>query len=142
MTLARFTPAGGDGTYRYETAALAVFWPENEHRKLLERWPHLATEVGATWDEHRQRAERHCAIVIRAGHSVNQLAGDATGFEKYLQAKGITNPTADDLLAYPDLRTVTSAMAAWPPERIAPCWCGSERRYKRCCRPHGLGSLG
>ncbi|WP_346039355.1 SEC-C domain-containing protein [Actinomadura chokoriensis] len=22
---------------------------------------------------------------------------------------------------------------AWPPERSAPCWCGSGRKYKKCC---------
>ncbi|TDC03308.1 SEC-C metal-binding domain-containing protein, partial [Actinomadura bangladeshensis] len=22
---------------------------------------------------------------------------------------------------------------AWPPERNAPCWCGSGRKYKKCC---------
>lgn len=22
---------------------------------------------------------------------------------------------------------------AWPPPRNGPCWCGSERKYKKCC---------
>ncbi|MEU3308968.1 SEC-C metal-binding domain-containing protein, partial [Nocardiopsis sp. NPDC006832] len=22
---------------------------------------------------------------------------------------------------------------AWPPERNRPCWCGSGRKYKKCC---------
>jgi hypothetical protein len=29
----------------------------------------------------------------------------------------------------------------WPPARAAPCRCGPGRKYKQCCRPHGLGSL-
>ena len=24
---------------------------------------------------------------------------------------------------------------AWPPGRNAPCWCGSQRKYKLCCGP-------
>ncbi len=24
---------------------------------------------------------------------------------------------------------------AWPPRRNDPCWCGSGRKYKRCCGP-------
>jgi uncharacterized protein YecA (UPF0149 family) len=23
----------------------------------------------------------------------------------------------------------------WPPGRNEPCWCGSERKYKKCCGP-------
>ncbi|MFC6581654.1 SEC-C metal-binding domain-containing protein [Planomonospora parontospora] len=26
----------------------------------------------------------------------------------------------------------------WPPERNDPCWCGSGRKYKQCCRPRGF----
>ena len=42
--------------------------------------------------------------------------------------------------AYPDLRT-QPIMLSWPPPRTGPCWCGSGRKYKLCCRPHGLGGL-
>jgi hypothetical protein len=27
---------------------------------------------------------------------------------------------------------------AWPPERNAPCWCGSARKYKKCCGAPGF----
>ncbi|WP_344437186.1 SEC-C metal-binding domain-containing protein [Actinomadura bangladeshensis] len=27
----------------------------------------------------------------------------------------------------------TAPTLAWPPERNAPCWCGSGRKYKKCC---------
>jgi hypothetical protein len=73
-------PAGVDGTHQYATAALSVFWPEEEFRILVARWPHVAAHIGGTWDEHRRRVERHCA-----------------------------------LNTYPDLRTVTIPMTAWPP---------------------------
>src|SRR5262249_8493491 len=26
----------------------------------------------------------------------------------------------------------------WPPERNAPCWCGSTRKYKKCCGDPGV----
>jgi hypothetical protein len=138
---ANWAPAGSDGTYQYSTAALSVFWPEAEYAKLAARWPHLTAHVGATWDEHRHQVERHCALVDRDGHAVNQLRGDFGDLEEFLTGIGITSPTADDLRAYPDLQTATTAMASWPPARTAPCWCGSGHKYKRCCRPHGLGTL-
>ena len=41
---------------------------------------------------------------------------------------------------YPDMRTQPT-LFPWPPARTAACWCGSGRKYKQCCRPHGLGDL-
>lgn len=133
-------PVGQDGSHHYSATVLAVFWPAIEHGKLIARWPHLATEVGATWDEHRRRVERHCALVIQAGHGVSLTSGDVDGFEAFLRDKRSSTPSSDDLRAYPDLRA-QPVMAPWPPARTAACWCGSGRKYKQCCRPHGLGTL-
>ncbi|HKS44451.1 MAG TPA: SEC-C domain-containing protein [Amycolatopsis sp.] len=137
---ASWSAVGADDTYHYSATVLSVFWPETEHQKLLARWPHLAAEVGTTWDEHRQQIERHCALVSRAGHGVNQTPGDVSGFEAFLQDKHINHPASEDLRGYPDLRT-QPAMVPWPPARTAACWCDSGRKYKQCCRPHGLGTL-
>jgi uncharacterized protein YecA (UPF0149 family) len=137
---AAWSPLGRDDTYQYSVTTLSVFWPEAELGKLIAQWPHLAAEVGATWDEHRKKIEQHCALVERAGHKVKQASGDLAGFETFLEGKGVTNPSAQDLLAYPDMRTQPT-MVPWPPARTAPCWCGSGRKYKQCCRPHGLGTL-
>jgi hypothetical protein len=135
-----WTPVGRDGAYHYSATALAVFWPATEHGKLIARWPHLTAEVGATWDEHRRQVERHCALITQAGHGVSQTPGDIAGFEAFLGDKRISTPSAEDLRAYPDLRTQPT-MVAWPPARTSACWCGSGRKYKQCCRPHGLGTL-
>ncbi len=138
---ANWASVRSDDTYQYSTTTLSVFWPEAEYAKLTTRWPHLSAHVGATWHEHRHQVERHCALVNRAGHAVNQLPGDFGDLEEFLSGRHIANPSSDDLLAYPDLRTVTGDMASWPPARTASCWCGSGRKYKQCCRPHGLGTL-
>ena len=141
MSSAAWTPVGSDGTYRYSATALSVFWPEPEYRAVIARWPHLAAELGATWDEHRQRTERHCARMDRAELRISQLPADVASFERFLAAKAVASPSVEDLLAYPDMRTVTTAMASWPPAHYAACWCGSGRKYKKCCRPHGLNAV-
>jgi uncharacterized protein YecA (UPF0149 family) len=98
--------------------------------------------VGATWDAHRRRIERHCALVERdTCVAVNQFPADLPSFEAFLVRRGISAPSVDDLDAYPDLRHVTGQFSAWPPGRTDPCWCGSTRKYQQCCRPHGLGTL-
>ena len=137
---AGWRPVGTDDAYRYSATALSVYWPEAEHRRLIERWPHLVCEVGATWDEHRNQIERHCALVERAGHTVNQASGSVSGFEAFLAERHVTKPSRSDLQAYPDLQTQPT-MLSWPPPRTGPCWCGSGRKYKQCCRPHGLGRV-
>jgi hypothetical protein len=106
---------------------------------LITRWPQLAVYLGASWDEHRRRVERHCAVCERGGLRVELLPADVPGFEAFLADRGVTSPKKDDLLARPDVRSVTTAMPPWPPARTAACWCGSGRKYKQCCRRHGLG---
>ena len=136
---AGWRPVGTDDTYQYSVTTLSVYWPQTEHRRLIERWPNLASEMGATWDEHRHQIERHCVLVERAGHKVNQASGNVSDFEAFLVERHVTRPSRSDLQAYPDLRTHPT-LVSWPPARTDPCWCGSGRKYKRCCRPHGLGS--
>jgi SEC-C motif len=136
-----WAPAGSDGRYRYEVAAVVVFWPQAQYEAVIARWPQLVEHLGATWEEHRQRTERDCAVIDRDGLAVNQMAGDVGDFAAFLARRGATRPDKDDLHAYPDLRDATAEMVAWPPDRTGPCWCGSRRKYKQCCRPHGLGTL-
>ncbi len=101
MKDASWTPVGADDAYQYSVAALSVFWPEAEHRKLIARWPWLAAEMGATWDEHRQQVERHCALIARAGHAVNHVSGDVSGLEAFLQDRRVTDPSPQDLHSSP-----------------------------------------
>lgn len=118
--------------YHYSGTALAVFWPEAEHARMIIRWPHLAAEIGTTWDEHRRRVERHCALVEDNGLRVEQATGDVAGFEAFLASRNVTEPSPSDLQEYPDLRAQPT-LFPWPPARTAACWCGSGRKYKQCC---------
>jgi len=114
-----------------------------EYQAVIARWPQLAALLGRTWDECRRRTERYCVVVDGNGLRTVQVPGDAAGLGEYLAATGVAEPSERDLVAYPELRTVaSSAMTAWPPERNAPCWCGSGVKYKRCCRPRGLTAGG
>lgn len=38
-----------------------------------------------------------------------------------------------------DLGRDLSRTIAWPPGRNEPCWCGSGRKYKKCCAAPGSG---
>jgi hypothetical protein len=43
------------------------------------------------------------------------------------------SPTDPDVKQRYCLSVPGSATIAWPPERNAACWCGSARKYKKCC---------
>ncbi|MEV6876804.1 SEC-C domain-containing protein [Amycolatopsis sp. NPDC051128] len=134
-----WSPAGADGEYQYSATILAVFWPEAEHAKLIARWPHLIDQAGTSWEDHRKKVERLCVFAVDEGHTVSQTPADMAGFEEFLKDKRVEKPSPDDLRSYPDLRT-DPPLVTWPPMRTAPCWCGSGRKYKQCCRPYGLGT--
>lgn len=63
----------------------------------------------------------------------------------YAAVAGLTFFPQDDhqplLAAWPHL--ADGAGADWDAHRdyVEPCWCGSGAKYKRCCRPRGLGSF-
>jgi hypothetical protein len=40
-------PVGTDDTYQYSVTTLSAYWPEAEHRRLIERWPHLEPRANA-----------------------------------------------------------------------------------------------
>lgn len=79
-----WSPVGSDSSHRYSATILSVFWPEPQYRAVITRWPHLVEHLGATWDDHRQRTERHCALVDRNGLRVNQLPAHVDDFEVFL----------------------------------------------------------
>jgi len=37
-----------------------------------------------------------------------------------------------------DVARDTSRTVTWPPGRNDPCWCGSGRKYKKCCGAPGV----
>jgi hypothetical protein len=109
-----------DRDHVYTCSALSVFWPESEFHALIARWPQLADHLGATWDEHRRRVERHCALCERNGLRVEQLPADVPGFEALLADRGVTSPKKDDLRNHGSRRRTQRLAQRWPPSAARP----------------------
>ena len=100
-----------------------LFFPRAEFDQVIAEWPALAEVYGGDWDEHRARLERELVRLAGAGRTgLTLLRGSAAGL------KG----QEGDRAAYAKQLT---GEVPWPPERNAPCWCGSGSKYKKCCRP-------
>ncbi|MFI5958837.1 SEC-C domain-containing protein [Cryptosporangium sp. NPDC051539] len=101
-----------------------VFWPRTDFDDVVARWPSLADVYGATWDEHRARLERE---LVRRGGSGQQLLRASAG--------DLTAPDDRARADYARRLAAGTDKISWPPERNAPCWCGSGLKYKKCCLP-------
>jgi hypothetical protein len=123
-----------------------LWWPEAEYGRLVRQLPELAAILGSPWREHTGRVESFLAGVApgQAGAApVTAVTGaaqvllahaDFAKFAAYLETTG----------ADPRLSTVQTAFTRhagagyaypvrWPPGQRGECWCGSHKKYQRCC---------
>jgi Plasmid pRiA4b ORF-3-like protein/Domain of unknown function (DUF6398)/SEC-C motif len=114
----------------------AVGWfPPDQFTVALQRWPELAERWDS--DDHTGYArgvQGHLLDISRAaGRNPQVVPMVVDELDAYAEEHG-TDPCA------PGTRAAFAADAArrgravaWPPRRNAPCWCGSGRKYKKCC---------
>ncbi|GGL15982.1 SEC-C metal-binding domain-containing protein [Planomonospora parontospora] len=129
---------GADGRDRTATD-VEPFWPRADFERLVGRWPALAESEGADWDAHRAEVETGALEAGELGIRVSLLRCSFEDFASFAEKAG-GRPGEDTVLAYAESRGPAGALVPWPPERNAPCWCGSGRKYKQCCRPRGFAS--
>ncbi|TCC43074.1 SEC-C metal-binding domain-containing protein [Kribbella sindirgiensis] len=116
---------------------VVLFLPQPEYDLALRRWPALAADHGATWDEHRAITEED--LRLRAEYGASGLAmipGTADALAEFARSSGSEQIDTATIQAYRDSLVDTGIpQTPWPPGRNNPCWCGSENKYKRCCLP-------
>jgi tetratricopeptide (TPR) repeat protein len=118
-----------------ESRAL-LFWPAPEFTKLLARWPEQAETFGSDWDEHRAGVELALTGWSQAGvMGVGLLTGSVDDLVAFAAAED-ADPTDEETLGdFADDVADRLGAVDWPPQRNAPCWCGSAVKYKKCCLP-------
>jgi hypothetical protein len=115
-------------------AACVLYWPRDEFTGLLERWPKAAEGYGDDHADHLRQVERTLRKLSEEGAA--QLAvGRATvkDLEAYAATTGGSPEFPGTRSAYAAELVRTGRAEAWPPPRNGPCWCGSGRKYKKCC---------
>jgi hypothetical protein len=111
-----------------------LYWPPDEFTKLLEHRPKAAEAYGDDHADHRRQVERTLQELSEKG--VPHLAvGPATlaGLEAHADSITASPDTSDTRSAYAAELARTGRTTDWPPPRNGPCWCGSDRKYKKCC---------
>lgn len=112
--------------------AIAVFYlPEDEFASALARWPVLRDEYGSH-AEHRASVESRLRT-LEPGPAPHVAYATAAGYAEYVAAESADPALAQTRATYAAELARTGHAEVWPPGRNDPCWCGSSRKYKKCC---------
>jgi tetratricopeptide (TPR) repeat protein len=108
-----------------------LFWPEDEYAALVARWPDIAEGYGGDWSGHRaaykSQAEAHPSTYLQV------VRGEFEEFLAHADERGLDPATGTARASYAADLARRGLGIDYPPERNAPCWCGSGSKYKKCC---------
>jgi tetratricopeptide (TPR) repeat protein len=128
-----------------------VVWawlPQDEFGSFAERWPDIAASeivLGGrggivTHAEYSRRMEQRLRSARDEGVTRIRIAP-----VRWAEFSAWCEQTGDEDAAQLRARYAAhlgrdpSRVIAWPPGRNEPCWCGSGRKYKKCCAAPGQG---
>lgn len=128
----RLAPAPGPPRSGPIAWAVAWFAPD-QHAAALERWPDLAEDLFDPARYARRIEEQLRTLHAALGHrpAVAPLVVDE--FLGWAAEVGYDPAGADARSTYAAELNRTGRAIRWPPGRNDTCWCGSSRKYKRCC---------
>jgi tetratricopeptide (TPR) repeat protein len=142
LSNAPVSPATGIARGAVHAAARWAWFPASEYARALRLWPELTTDGGLA-----ARGCDHVTYCHRMQARIREGAGEL------MVGVAIAPVRVDDYLAWCERAGEDPANAraryaaalpveqliAWPPGRNDACWCGSGRKYKRCCGLPGAG---
>jgi tetratricopeptide (TPR) repeat protein len=117
-------------------ASIGLAWfPPSEYARALQTWPSFAEDY-----QHGPYAA-YCArleLLLRnlKAQGVARLALTPIDLDSYLSwcSDHDRDPEQSDSRAsYATELLERGSAHAWPPQRNQPCWCGTGRKYKKCC---------
>lgn len=117
-----------------------LFWPPDEFAQLLECRPTVVEAYGDDHTSHLRQVE--CTLRELSDQGATHLAvgrAAVSAFVAYVSERGGSPDTPADRSGYAAELARTGQAYAWPPPRNGPCWCGSGRKYKKCCGNPAFG---
>jgi tetratricopeptide (TPR) repeat protein len=117
-----------------EPVQLALAWfPRDQHSKALEHWPDLRDDL--------HDADAYCRMIETRVREAATAAGrhpviaplEVERLVAYAREQGLDPNSGKARAGFAAAAALGGAVLEWPPGRNEPCWCGSGRKYKRCC---------
>jgi tetratricopeptide (TPR) repeat protein len=124
--------------------AVAIAWlPAGDYEQAVKLWPDFAGSDRVTGPDGPLPHAQYCRVMqqqlveyAQAGMPGMVIAPvQVAPFTAWCAEHGHQPDSADARAEYAaDLAaTADPGLIAWPPGRNQPCWCGSGRKYKKCC---------
>jgi hypothetical protein len=126
----------GDDLERHagREVAMAIAWfPAGEFEKAIARWDSLAEDwAGVAHQDYCRRMDGHIRWMRANGIHIRAVAPIVVDdFVVWCEERG--EDPEDSRAHYTAHRYRTGHGVEWPPGRNERCWCGSGRKYKKCC---------
>lgn len=109
---------------------------EAEDRLARTRWPEWASGLNddGPYDERRGRMERRLRELRADGDGpFVVVAIDSDDYATWCDERDYEPADRRSRASFVEFEREAGGGRRWPPGRNEPCWCGSERKYKRCC---------
>ncbi len=116
-----------------ETVVALSWFPQAEYEHAIARWPTLAEDwAEVTHTDYCLRLDGH--IRWMRSHGVLVRAVTPIIVEDFIAWCEEREEDPEQARAlYAAHRFADGEAIPWPPTRNEPCWCGSQRKYKKCC---------
>ncbi|HTP22360.1 MAG TPA: tetratricopeptide repeat protein [Solirubrobacteraceae bacterium] len=132
MPVIRATP-NVHGRDREEVAVSISWFPAGEYEEALKRWPSLAEEwADVPHADYSGRLDGNIKWMRSQGVPIRAVAPIVVEDYSAWCAEHDEDPE-EARAAYAAHRMRDGEAIPWPPGRNEPCWCGSGRKYKKCC---------
>ncbi|WP_158888238.1 SEC-C domain-containing protein [Amycolatopsis anabasis] len=122
-----------------------LYWPREQLAEYLRRWPGAYPGFEDEADPH-ERHRREVESTLRGSDDGMPLAvaiAEVAGFVEYVDEHADLRPDEPEARAsYAAELGRLGKGSPWPPGRNDPCWCGSGRKYKKCCGAPGFADPG
>ena len=130
----RLAPRPLDELSRREDVNLTLSWfPRSEHRAALDEWPELEEDL-ADADRYCRGIEQHLReLAAASGQRPSVAPLMVKELTAYSEVEGFDPAGGGTRARFAAELSRRGQTIPWPPSRNEPCWCGSGRKYKRCC---------
>src|SRR5262249_48646330 len=115
-----------------------AYLPPAEHEEAWDRQL-LDPTVYRRHDDYRREMEQTLQVIGTKPGALTLVGPlDVAGLLDYARREGRDPASRQTRLDYNESLQHAGRDVPWPPERNAPCWCGSTRKYKKCCGDPGF----
>jgi tetratricopeptide (TPR) repeat protein len=134
MSVIRDKPSVDDRE-REEVVVSLAWFPSGEYEEAIRRWPSLAEDwANVPHTDYCAHLDGNIKWMRSQGMPIRAVAPIIV--EDYVAWCADHDQDPEEArAAYAVDRMTEGEVIAWPPGRNKPCWCGSGRKYKKCCGP-------